>query len=132
MSPNHRRQSSLASSADCAGTFANRNMKKITVSFRFLTLTPKQGLDLKASIPGSELGRHFKSKKLVGCVPLTGRTRIVSIIDFAEAHGLKPKDCDIFVSVSTEKDTLIVDVPRIVNQMIRRMDCQVVFSFTCA
>ena len=113
-------------------TFANRNMKKMTISFRFLTLTPKQGQDLKASIPGSELGRHFKTKKVVGCVPLTGRTRIESIIDFAAAHGLKPEDCDIFVSVTTDRDTLIVDVPRIVNKIISEMDCQVVFSFTCA
>ena len=107
-------------------------MKKMTVSFRFLTLTPKQGQILKDSIPGSELGRHFKTKKVVGCVPLTGGTKIESIIDFAADHGLKPKDCDIFVSVSTDRDTLILDVPRIANQIIKKMDCQMVFSLTCA
>lgn len=106
-------------------------MKKMTVSFRFLALTPKQGQDLKTAIPGSELAQHFKTRKVVGCVPLNGRTRIEPIICFAEAHGLKSKECDIFVSVSTDRDTLLVDVPRIVNQIIKAMDCQVVFSFTC-
>ena len=110
-------------------TFAN-NIMKMTISFRFLALTPKQGQSLTAAIPKSELGRHFKTGKVVGCVPLNNRTKAESIIAFASTHGLKSKMCDILVSVSTDRDTLILDVPNIVNQIIKALDCQMTFSFT--
>ena len=102
----------------------------MTISFRFLALTPKQGQYLADAFPASELGGHFKTGKVVGCVPLNSRTKVDSIIAFAAKYGLKPKACDIFVSVSTDSDTQIVDVPKIVNRIIKDFDCQMTFSFT--
>ena len=104
---------------------------KMTVSFRFLALTPQQGRDLMAAIPGTRLGRHFKTKKVVGCISVTSRTKIDQIAGFQRTHGVKQSDCDVFVSISTHRDTEIVDVPRIVNRIIKKVNCQVVFSFTC-
>ena len=107
-------------------------MKKMTVAFRFLALTPQLGKELQRNIPTSTLSRHFKTKKVVGCIPVTCRTKIKQIAEFQRTHSVALADCDVFVSVSTDRDTEIVDVPKIVNRIIKEIDCRVVFSFTCA
>jgi hypothetical protein len=108
----------------------DKEMKRLRVIFRFLALTPKQAKDLKAAFPSCELGRHFKTGRLVGCIALNSRSKIDPVVSFKTAHEVKAKDCDVFVSLLTDNDTGIINVPDVVNRLIREIDCRIVFSFT--
>jgi hypothetical protein len=102
------------------------------VRFRFLDLSTDQAADLASAIPGSRVGTHHKTGASVGSVELDSPDTIHRIVRFAEKHAVPNEQCDVFVSIFTENDTEIWDVPRVVNQLLKEFDCQLVFSFTSA
>jgi hypothetical protein len=52
------------------------------------------------------------------------------ILRFAEKHMIAKEKCDVFVSIVSENDTEIWNVPQVVNLLLREFDCQLVVSFT--
>ncbi len=103
-----------------------------SVLFRFLDLNAEQAKDLVSAIPGSRMGKHHKTGAAVGCVTLGSADMVQPILSFIEKHTVPSEQCDVFVSIFTENDTELWDVPRVVNQLIKAVDCQLVFSFTSA
>lgn len=103
---------------------------KTTVLFRFLSLDPAQAKELLAAFPGCRIGKHHKTGEAVGCVRLDSVDTIPAIVAFMTKHAVPEKQCDVFLSVFTESDTELWDVPRVVNRLLQSVDCQMVFSFT--
>ncbi|VAW79570.1 hypothetical protein MNBD_GAMMA15-1281 [hydrothermal vent metagenome] len=103
---------------------------KDTVSFRFLALTAVQAEDLVNEVDLSKYRAHFSDPCFVGRIPLSKDT-MGEIVAFFKKHQIIEESCDIFLSISTGSDTEIWDVPNIVNQMLKNIDCPLTFSFTC-
>lgn len=99
------------------------------ISFRFLSLDKFQAYTLEREILGSTHRKHFKNSCYVGCVPLTKQS-LDDINDFYVRQRIEIDECDIFVSVNSESDTNIIDIPVIVNRMLKYIDCKLTFSFT--
>jgi len=102
-----------------------------SASFRFLTLNEKQSKELIALIPTAELGDHYESGYMVGCITLINNCNNEAIETFRNLHLFKPTDCDIFVSIASEKRDEIWRAPKVVNNLINIVNCPLVFSYTC-
>jgi hypothetical protein len=53
-----------------------------------------------------------------------------SILEFIRSEALDSASCDIFLSILSEYDTRIYDVPEGVLELIRKCRCKVTVSFT--
>ncbi len=107
----------------------NYNFSTI-VGFRFLSLTAEQADNLKQIISDCEIDNHFENGCKCGCISLDSIEKLDLIVQFKNEHCISNDECDIFLSIATENDTEIWDVPSIVNDAIKRIDCKLVFSFT--
>ena len=101
-----------------------------STSFRFLCLTDAQAAELSKGISGAECRKRKDNSFNVGVVELREEV-IDSIINFYRLHDVDLKDCDIFLSLTTESDSEIWEAPKLVNQILRFVDCRLTFSFTC-
>jgi len=101
---------------------------EIEIDFRLLNLNKLQAYTLEREIIGSSYRKHQKSDSYVGCVPLSNSS-IDDINDFYIRQMLDSSACDIFISVVSESDSNIVDVPEVVNRMLKYIDCKLTFSF---
>ncbi|MBA6231322.1 MULTISPECIES: hypothetical protein [unclassified Colwellia] len=102
-----------------------------SASFRFLTLNEKQSKELITLIPTVEMGDHYESDYMVGCIKLIDNGNNEAIEKFRNLHSLKPTDCDIFVSITSEKRDEIWRAPKVVNNLINIVNCPLVFSYSC-
>jgi hypothetical protein len=98
------------------------------ISFRFLCLDKFQAYSLTHEISGSSHEKHPINETYVASVPLTAQT-FEEINDYYIRQRIELGACDIFVSVNSTSDTGIVDVPVIVNRMLKYIDCKLTFSF---
>lgn len=99
------------------------------VSFRFTCLNKLQAFTLVREIIGSTYEAHENHNHYVGYVPLT-ECNLDLINDYFVRQRIEVDACDIFVSVSAESGTQVVDIPEIVNRMIKYIDCKLRCSFT--
>jgi len=102
-----------------------------SASFRFLGLSDDQAEELSSLIETAEFGEHHSTGKTVGFIELRDSSNIEIIGEFADKHQFEPTECDIFVSIASEKRDEIWRAPRTVNYMLKRFDCPIVFSYTC-
>ncbi|TLU61094.1 hypothetical protein FE810_15590 [Thalassotalea litorea] len=102
---------------------------EVDVSFRFLKLDKLQAYTLKHEVANSSFREHHKNNCYVGTV-LLSESCIDEINDFYVRQQVSLEDCDIFVSIVSEIDSNIVDVPTIVNRMLKYIDCKLTYSFT--
>lgn len=98
-------------------------------SIRFLSLNKLQALTLEREVVGASQSKHFKNDFYVGCVVLMD-DNLEDIVHFFIRQQLKIDDCDLFISVFSNLDSNIVDVPNLVNRMLKYIDCRLTFSYT--
>ena len=101
------------------------------ISFRFNSLDKMQAFTLEREILGSSRDNHVENNSYVVCVPLTANT-FNEINDYYVRQRIEIEECDIFVSVTSDSGTNILDIPVIVNRMLKYIDCKLTFSFTVA
>ena len=101
------------------------------ISFRFLSLDKFQAYSLVREIVNSTHEEHSENKCYVACVPLT-QQNFEDINDYYVRQRIEIEACDILVSVNSDSRSGIVDVPVIVNRMLKYIDCKLTFSFTAA
>jgi hypothetical protein len=102
---------------------------EIEASFRFLGLDKLQAITLEREIVGASQRKHFKHDCYVGSVPLVDQY-IEDINNFYVRQRVRIEECDIFLSIVTESSSNIVEVPEIVNRLLKYIDCKLTFSFT--
>lgn len=99
------------------------------VHFRFKRLDKMQAFTLEREILGSVKAYDEGKTCYCVCVPLT-RMNLDDINDYYVRQRVVINDCDILISTSTESGTHTVEVPVIVNHMLKYIDCQLTFSVT--
>jgi hypothetical protein len=99
------------------------------ISFRFLSLDKFQAYSLVREILGSTHEEHSVHKSYIACVPLT-QQNFEDINDYYVRQRIDIEACDILVSVNANSKSGIVDIPLIVNRMLKYIDCKLTFSFT--
>jgi len=109
----------------------NNSNVEAEVSFRFLSLDKFQAYSLVREIVSFTHEEHSENKCYVACVPLT-QHNFEDINDYYVRQRIEIEACDILVSVSSDSSSGIVDVPVIVNRMLKYIDCKLTFSFTAA
>jgi hypothetical protein len=100
-------------------------------SFRFLTLNETQARELAQLIPGTEFGTHHDTGTVVASIELADSKHVVLIDEFRRSHSLRATECDVFVSIASEKRDEIWRAPKAVNYVINIVNCPIVFSYTC-
>jgi len=102
-----------------------------SASFRFLSLSKEQAEELKSLIPKTDIGEHYETGNQVGSIELADDSNNDIIETFRNRHLLKPTDCDIFISIASEKRDEIWRAPKVVNNLINVVNCPILFSYTC-
>jgi hypothetical protein len=107
----------------------NNSIIEAEISFRFLSLDKFQAYSLVREILGSTHKEDEESNRYVAYVPLT-KQNFEDINDYFVRQRVEVEACDIFVSVNSDAKRGDVDVPAIVNRMLKYIDCKLTFSFT--
>mgnify|MGYP005990028427 CR=1 FL=1 len=106
-----------------------KNSNEAEISFRFLRLDKFQAYSLVREISGSTHEEQSENKCYVAYVPLTPQN-FEDINDYFVRQRIEIAACDILVSVNVDSKSGVVDVPQIVNRMLKYIDCKLTFSFT--
>lgn len=107
----------------------NNSNIETKISFRFNRLDKLQAFTLVRAILGSSYEENLASDCYVGYVPLT-KQNLDDINDYYVRQRVEIEDCDIFVSANSTSATNIIELPAIVNRMLKYIDCKLTFSFT--
>lgn len=102
-----------------------------SASFRFLALNKAQAKELENLIPSTKFGKHYKTRKTVASIEIVDSRHVVVIDEFRRSHSFLATDCDIFISIASEKRDEIWRAPKAVNYMVNIVNCPIVFSYTC-
>ncbi len=100
------------------------------VSFRFLSLSEEKSKILKSLIPHAIVADHFKNKYKVANIDINDISVIEKIDNAFRELECSLEECDIFLSITTESDSEIWEIPEIVNSLLMKINCRMVFSFT--
>ncbi|PKI15958.1 hypothetical protein [Colwellia sp. 12G3] len=107
----------------------NNSTIEAEISFRFLSLDKFQAYSLVREILGATHNADPESNRYIAYVPLTKQT-LEGINDYYVRQRVEVEACDIFVSISSDAHKGLVDIPAIVNRMLKYIDCKLTFSFT--
>lgn len=99
------------------------------VSFRFLNLDRMQAYTLKKEINGASFYPHKKSGVFIGIVPLQ-EAYFDELNDYFIRQQVQYEDCDIFVTASALDNMVAVEVPRVVNKMLKYIDCKLTYHIS--
>jgi hypothetical protein len=102
-----------------------------SASFRFLDLTETQAQEFLSLVPSAEFGDHYKTGTKVASVKLLDSSLVVLIDEFRRKHSIQAVECDVFVSIASEKRDEIWRAPKAVNYIVNIVNCRIVFSYTC-
>ena len=102
---------------------------KLNVSFRFLALSVDDANQLGKLPIDASFGQHHKTGDTTAIIPLNNNA-VKHILEFVKDRDIDTEETDIFMSLVTDYDTRILDVPREVNEVINALDCRLVYSFT--
>ena len=103
---------------------------KSWVKFRLLELTEELAKRFVEEVSQSKYALNFKKTNFVGVVPLNDKT-MPELLMFYKKYNIDAETCDIFMSISTGNDTEVWSAPKIVNRLLKHIDCEITFSFTC-
>jgi hypothetical protein len=101
----------------------------VEIQFRFLHLDKFQAYSLVREIIGSSYEEQIENNCYITKVPLT-RDNFEEINDYFVRQRIEVQACDIFVSVNSASNVGVVEIPAIVNKMLKYIDCKLTFSFT--
>ncbi len=98
------------------------------ISFRFLRLDKFQAYSLVREILGATHIEDVENNCYVAYVPLT-KQNFEDINDYYVRQRVEVDHCDIFVAVNANSAIGHVDIPALVNRMLKYIDCKLTFSF---
>ncbi len=104
---------------------------KINVNFRFLKLNKLQAYTLKHEVMNASFVENCELDGFLGVVELS-EFNIDEINDFYVRQQVAIEDCDIFAAITSPGNQMTVDVPNVVNRMLKYIDCKLTYSFTVA
>ncbi len=102
---------------------------KMEVSFRFLSLSRKQALELERKFRFADFGKHFKTGESTASLNLE-YIDLEAVCSFLGETEIEVGATDIFISLVSEHDSRIVDVPSCVHEAIRTIGSKLVLSYT--
>ena len=102
-----------------------------SASFRFLALSTEQAKEIKLLISNSGIGEHYKTGDKVVSIKLTDLSLIEIIDNFWRKYSISATDCDVFISIASENRDEVWRAPKMVNHIINKINCPIVFSYTC-
>jgi len=97
--------------------------------FRFLNLDKFQAYSLVREMFGSSYEEQLENNRYTAKVPLT-KQNFEDINDYFVRQRIDLQACDIFVVAKSISKVGIVEIPPIVNKMLKYIDCQITFEFT--
>ena len=100
---------------------------KVIVYFRFLHLNRLQMLTLESEVANVQR-QQISEHQYVGYVRLDELWLIDDISNFSVQQQIAEEDCDILLMPQSATDTGILTADKIVNQMLKHIDCCVSFS----
>jgi len=103
----------------------------VEINFRFLKIDKFQAYSLVREIFGSTYEEQVESNCYIGNVPLT-KQNFEDINDYYVRQRIEIQACDIFVSANSASKMGIVEIPAIVNRMLKYIDCKLTFEFSAA
>jgi len=107
----------------------NNSKTNAEISFRFSRLDKMQAFTLEREILGSSREELIENNGYLVRVPLTD-TNFDDINDYYVRQRIELEACDILVSANAKADTNVIEIPVIVNRMLKYIDCKLTFSFT--
>lgn len=99
----------------------------VTVSFRLLNLDMMQAYTLKKEIQGATFYKLNDAEIFVGIVPLKEQI-FDEINDFVIRQQIQYNECDIYVEGPLCKANTSISVPRVVNKMLKYIDCKLTYG----
>jgi len=99
------------------------------ISFRFCRLDKLQAFTLEREILGSSREEQVENNDYVVRVPLTDNN-FDDINDYYVRQRIEIDACDILVSAIASADSNVIEIPVIVNRMLKYIDCKLTFSFS--
>ena len=99
------------------------------VYFRLLHLDKFQAYSLVHEIRGSSHKVNEASNHYAASIPLT-QQNFEDINDYYIRQRIALESCDILISISSQSGGGTIDIPNIVNRMLKYIDCKLTFSFT--
>ena len=100
----------------------NSTTRSIKVMFRFLSLNRMQSFTLNKELMDAYCIEVKEKKQYIGMVPLTPMS-LNDIIDFYIKQQLQLDDCDINIRVEADAGNEYYQVPNIVSDMLKHIDC---------
>ena len=106
---------------------------QISVHFRLTKLDAMQAYTLKREIEGAYFIKREgnvddqKADVFVGMVPLK-ETLFDELNDYVIRQQIKYDDCDIFVEAKNANGDIAV--PRVVNKLLKYIDCKLTYALT--
>jgi len=104
---------------------------EVEIYFRFMDLDKFQAYSLVREMHGSSYEEQVENKRYIAKVPLT-KQNFEDINDYYVRQRIEVEACDIFVSANSISKMGIVEMPPIVNKMLKYIDCKLTFKFTVA
>jgi hypothetical protein len=102
---------------------------KMEVSFRFLSLSHTQALELERKFRVADFGKHFKTGELTASLNLEC-IDLEALSSFLGETEIEVGATDIFISLVSEYDSRIVNVPSCVHEAIKTIGSKLVLSYT--
>lgn len=99
----------------------------VSVSFRLLKLDMMQAYTFKKEINGASFYKRDNENIFVGTVPLSDDL-FDELNDFVIRQQVQYDDCDIHVECTACAASTEIDVPRVVNRMLKYIDCKLSYS----
>ena len=99
----------------------------VAVDFRFLQLDKLQAITLVREVQGASYCPALSDNKFVGSVPLQ-ESYLDDINHFFIRQKVLENECDILISSQQQASLYSVNVPAIVNRMLKDIDCAITLS----
>lgn len=101
--------------------------QNVSVSFRLLKLDMMQAYTFKKEINGASFYKLDDESIFVGTVPLSDDL-FDELNDFVIRQQVQYDDCDIYVESPACAVSNGIDVPRVVNRMLKYIDCKLSYG----
>lgn len=100
----------------------SKTPQEVNVYFRFLKLNKMQAYTLKKELMGADFHSGSSDGEYLGTVELSEMS-LHDINDFFVRQRLPIVDCDILLSTTSSQLGSFLNVPNVVNNMLKYIDC---------
>lgn len=104
---------------------------KTKVSFRFLNLNKLQGITLTREVTGATYHSNHSNDRFTGVVALTATLDNINDLNiYFVRQQVVLEDCDILISVSSHNPPSKIEIPTLVNKVLKHIDCKITVALT--